>query len=50
MPTVITPKELLKWVPGVVLSSSEELGWKDIEQRSYRYKGQDVLIPPWIIS
>ena len=46
MPTVITPKELLKWVPGVVLSSSEELGWKDIEQRSYRYKGQDVLIPP----
>ncbi|MDY7066502.1 HTH-type transcriptional activator RhaS [Pseudomonas extremaustralis] len=45
MPTVITPKELLEWVPGVVLSASDELGWKDIQQRSYRYKGQDVLIP-----
>lgn len=42
----IPPKELLKWVPGEVLSTSEELGWKDVEQRSYRYQGQDVLIPP----
>lgn len=46
MPKAIPPKELIKWVPGEVLSTSEELGWKDIEQRSYRYKGQDVLIPP----
>lgn len=46
MPKAIPPKELLKWVPGEVLSTSEELGWKDVEQRSYRYKGQDVLIPP----
>lgn len=46
MPKAIPPKELIQWVPGEVLSTSEELGWKDIEQRSYRYKGQDVLIPP----
>lgn len=46
MPNAIPPKELLKWVPGEVLSTSEGLGWKDVEQRSYRYKGQDVLIPP----
>lgn len=46
MPKSIPPKELIQWVPGEVLSTSEELGWKDIEQRSYRYKGQDVLIPP----
>lgn len=46
MPKSIPPKELLQWVPGEVLSTSEELGWKDVEQRSYRYKGQDVLIPP----
>ena len=46
MPKTIPPKELLQWVPGEVLSTSEELGWKDLEQRSYRYKGQDVQIPP----
>lgn len=46
MPKAIPPKELIQWVPGEVLSTSEELGWKDVEQRSYRYKGQDVLIPP----
>lgn len=46
MPKSIPPNELIKWVPGEVLSTSEELGWKGVEQRSYRYKGQDVLIPP----
>lgn len=46
MPNAIPPKDLLQWVPGEVLSTSEALGWKDVEQRSYRYKGQDVLIPP----
>lgn len=46
MPNAIPPKELIKWVPGEILSTSEDLGWKDVEQRSYRYQGQDVLIPP----
>ena len=46
MSKIITPKELIDWVPGEVLSTSEALGWKDVEQRSYRYRGQDVLIPP----
>lgn len=49
MSKIITPKELIDWVPGEVLSTSEALGWKDVEQRSYRYRGQDVLIPPLII-
>ncbi|MBU0565346.1 MAG: AraC family transcriptional regulator [Gammaproteobacteria bacterium] len=42
----IPPKDLLKWLPGKVLTSSEGLGWKDIEQRTYRYTGHDVLLPP----
>jgi len=43
---IITPDELPLWVPGDLLSSSKELGWKDISQRSYHYKGQEVPIPP----
>ncbi|MBA1265809.1 helix-turn-helix domain-containing protein [Stutzerimonas stutzeri] len=42
----IAPKDLIKWLPGEVLSTSEDRGWKDIEQRSYRYMKQDVLLPP----
>lgn len=46
MPKVITPDELPKWVPGKLLTSSASLGWKDVAQRSYLYKGQEVPIPP----
>lgn len=46
MPKIITPEELPIWVPGELLGSSTELGWKDIVQRSYRYQGQEVSIPP----
>src|SRR5215472_2283986 len=45
MPSLITPRELPKWVPGKVLSASDALGWKDVEQRTYRYAGQDVAVP-----
>jgi AraC family transcriptional regulator len=45
MPSLITPRELPKWVPGKVLSASDALGWKDVEQRTYRYVGQDVWVP-----
>ncbi len=44
--SLIAPRELPVWVPGKVLSDSASLGWKNIAQRSYRYQGQDVEIPP----
>jgi AraC family transcriptional regulator len=43
---LISVAELPLWVPGEILSASDELGWKDVVQRSYRYRGQDVEIPP----
>lgn len=45
-PTLITPVDLPRWVPGIVTCTSAGLGWKDIAQRGYRYRGQDVEIPP----
>ena len=42
----ITPAELPIWVPGKIMSDSGTLGWKDVAQRTYRYKGQDVEVPP----
>lgn len=38
--------ELPTWVPGDILTASDDLGWKGVAQRSYRYRGQDVEIPP----
>lgn len=46
MQNEIPPKDLLKWLPGEVLTTSEGLGWKHIEQRTYRYTGHDVVLPP----
>ena len=43
---LIEPDELPIWVPGDVLCESKGLGWKDVAQRTYRYHGQDVEIPP----
>lgn len=43
---LISVADLPIWVPGEVLSASDALGWKDIAQRSYRYRSQDVEIPP----
>jgi AraC family transcriptional regulator len=45
-PHLISVAELPIWVPGEILSASDALGWKDVAQRSYRYRGQDVEIPP----
>lgn len=45
-PGLLSVAELPIWVPGEILSASDALGWKDIAQRSYRYRGQDVEIPP----
>ena len=43
---LIEPDELPIWVPGKVLCESKGLGWRDVSQRTYRYHGQDVHIPP----
>ena len=45
-PGLISVAELPIWVPGEILSASDTLGWKDVAQRTYRYRGQDVEIPP----
>ncbi|ASJ70984.1 AraC family transcriptional regulator [Granulosicoccus antarcticus] len=44
--TLISPEELPIWVPGTVISSSQNLGWKEVSQCTYQYHGQDVEIPP----
>jgi AraC family transcriptional regulator len=45
-PASITADELPLWVPGDVVSDSADLGWKGVSQRTWRYRGQDVEIPP----
>jgi len=45
-PHLLSVAELPLWVPGQVLSASDSLGWSQVAQRSYRYRGQDVEIPP----
>ena len=45
-PHLLSVAELPLWVPGEVLSASDTLGWNEVAQRSYRYRGQDVAIPP----
>ena len=45
MALLITPLELPDWVPGGVLSASDELGWNGVATRSYRYDGLDVEVP-----
>lgn len=46
MDRIISPQELPVWVPGEVLCASDDLGWRGIGQRTYRYTGLDVPIPP----
>lgn len=43
---LISPKDLPRYVPGKVLSSSKGLNWKDLSQCTYAYAGQDVELPP----
>lgn len=43
---LIHADELPVWVPGETLVESRGLGWSGVSQRSFLYKGQDVLIPP----
>ena len=45
MAKLLAPEDLPVWVPGRILSRSDDLGWKGVALRSYHYKGQDVRIP-----
>lgn len=45
-PASIGYADLPVWVPGEILCASDDLNWKGVSQRSYRYRGQDVAIPP----
>lgn len=45
-PASIGFTELPVWVPGEILCASDDLAWSGVSQRSYRYRGQDVEIPP----
>ena len=45
MSALITASELPKWVPGKVLSASDDLGWNGVGLRSYRYAPSDVEVP-----
>ncbi len=45
-PDLLTVAELPQWVPGDILCASDGLGWKDVAQRTFHYRGQDVEIPP----
>jgi len=45
MALLIRPEELPRWVPGEVLRCSDDLGWKGVGLRSYRYQGLDVEVP-----
>jgi len=45
-PTSIGYTDLPAWVPGDILCASDDLQWKGVGQRTYRYHGQDVEIPP----
>lgn len=39
------PEDLPKWVPGQVILGSDGQGWRNVALRSYRYCGQDVIVP-----
>lgn len=45
-PASIGFADLPVWVPGEILCASDDLNWSGVSQRTYRYRGQDVEIPP----
>ncbi|MBO9644986.1 MAG: helix-turn-helix transcriptional regulator [Pseudacidovorax sp.] len=42
----IRSEDLPRWVPGEVLRTSDERGWREVALRAYRYSGLDVQVPP----
>ncbi|MEZ5931956.1 MAG: AraC family transcriptional regulator [Alphaproteobacteria bacterium] len=45
MAELLAPEDLPLWVPGEILSKSDDLGWQGVGLRAYAYKGQDVEVP-----
>lgn len=45
MNALIASERLPEWVPGEILLASDGLGWRQIGLRSFRYPGQDVIVP-----
>ena len=45
MNKLITWQELADYVPEYISFRSDKLDQKNIELRSYEYKGQDVMVP-----
>lgn len=45
MQETVTPDRLPEWVPGKVLLSSDGQNWRNVSLRTYRYQGQDVIVP-----
>jgi AraC family transcriptional regulator len=45
MQETVTPDRLPEWVPGKVLLSSDGQNWSNVSLRTYRYQGQDVIVP-----
>lgn len=46
MNTLITPDDVVKWIPGELTMDSSTLGWSDVALKGYRYDSLDVVIPP----
>lgn len=42
---LISFEELPDWVPGEVLLASDGQNWRNVALRTYRYQGQDVVVP-----
>lgn len=45
MTNLIPWQNLPNWVPGQIHLCSDDLGWNSTGLRSYRYEGQDVIVP-----
>lgn len=45
MQETVAPDRLPEWVPGKVLLSSDGQNWRNVSLRTYRYLGQDVIVP-----
>lgn len=45
MDKLIAPEDLGRFVQGTLLAKSDDMGWKGVQLRAYRYPGQKVTIP-----
>jgi AraC family transcriptional regulator len=45
MMELVRSERLPDWVPGRILLAGDGLGWKNVGLRTYRYEGQEVIVP-----